>query len=304
MWIPYDLVGSLKPETSADSVERSKADRSVRSVLVGFFLRNPVTQVWDIDIRTDSVNRALTAAVDGQRAEIAFYGGESGKLNEVIYRTNAADPFNALDACRSDLDERLARWTLELGRGMAVAGWRLADPANGARWRCTPFRPSALDLDLEAMEFAPDDLKPLARLYQRTRNASDPAWRLLNAYAILKRWRAGDAPFRRACEPPIPMVTFEMLAHSGALACALEFKDRPLSVLVDELRNWRDAALDDLEAPGEGADLERAGANSRFARMAGLADLAARETLMLEIARRRADAAPAAAAQIVMQVEG
>ena len=287
MWIPYDLTGSLKAETSAASIRRSQADRSVRDVLVGFFVRNPITQSWEIDIRAEAVKEVLTAKLDGMPTEIACYGGESGKLSEIIYRVKSAEPYAAFDACRHDLEDRLARWTLELGRGMTIAGWRVADPANEARWRCTPFRPSALDLDLNAVAFAPDDLKPLLRLYQRARNASDPAWRLLNAYAVLKCWRAGKAPFSLMPQQPAPVVTLEMLVHSGALGCAESFKDQPLASLVDALEVWRDAVLQDLEAPGEGAHGLRGEARWRLAHMASLADLAARETLIREIARRR-----------------
>lgn len=287
MWIPYDLAGSFKAETSALTIERSRADRSVRDVLVGFFVRNPITQTWEIDIRADAVKEVLTVEVDEMPAEIACYGDETGKLSEIIYRVKSAEPYVAFDACRHDLEDRLARWTLELGRGMAVAGWRVADPANEARWRCTPFRPSALDLDLEAVAFAPDDLKPLLRLYQHARNASDPGWRLLNAYAVLKCWRAGEAPFPAQPQRPVLTVTLEMLVHSGALGCAANFKDQPLARLVDALEVWRDAVLQDLEAPGEGTHGLRGEARWRLAHMANLADLVARETLIREIARRR-----------------
>lgn len=287
MWIPYDLAGSLKAETSASTIQRSQSDRSVRDVLVGFFVRNPITQSWEIDIRAESAKQVLTAELDGMPAEIACYGDESGKLSEIIYRIKSAEPYAAFDACRHDLEDRLARWTLELGRGMAIAGWRVADPANEARWRCTPFRPSALDLDLDAVAFAPDDLKPLLRLYQRARNASDPAWRLLNAFAVLKCWRTGKAPFPGKPQRPGPTVTLEMLVHSGTLGCAVNFKDQPLERFVDALEIWRDAVLQDLEAPGGCAQGLRGEARWQLAHMASLADLVARETLVREMARRR-----------------
>lgn len=287
MWIPYDSTGSLKGETSAASLQRSQADRSVRDVLVGFFVRNPITQSWEIDIRAEAVKEVLRVDLDGMSAEIACYGDDSGKLSEIIYRVKCAEPYAAFDACRHDLEDRLARWTVEIGRGMAIAGWRVADPANEARWRCTPYRPSALDLDLDAVAFAPDDLKPLLRLYQRARNASDPAWRLLNAYAVLKCWRAGKDPFPAKPQRPSPTVTLEMLVHSGALSCAMSFKDQPLASFVDALEVWRDAVLHDLELPGEGVHGLRGEARWRLAYMASLADLAARKTLLIEIARRR-----------------
>lgn len=285
MWIPYDLMGSLKAETPASSTERSKADRSVRDVLIGFFVRNPVTQTWEVDVKTDAVNQVLAVSIDGLSAEIAFYGDDAGKLNEIIYRVKAGDPLAALSAARRDVEDRLARWTLELGRGMAIAGWRVADPTHNARWRCTPFRPSALDLDLDVVASVPEELKPLVRLYQRARNASDSDWRLLNAYAVLKLWREGQAPFGPAPQRCGRTITFDMLVHSGALACTPELKDQPLTAFVDELRTLRDVVVAGLERPVAvtATDEER----SRFARMASLADLLARETLLMEIARRQ-----------------
>lgn len=285
MWIPYDLMEGLKPETAVATIELAKADRSVRDIVVGFFVRNPVTQTWEIDVMADAVNRVYRRDVGGMPAEIAFYGDASGKLNEIIYRVQGADPFHALAACRRDVDERLARWTLELGRGMALAGWRIADPSHGARWRCTPFRPSALELDLDAVERVDEDLKPLIRLYQRARNASDSSWRLLNAYAVLRPWRDGERPFDRSAQAQ--NVTFEMLVHSGAIGSRPELKDQPLAVFVDELKPLRDEILAGLEQSGVEAP-DEAG-RVRVARMASLADLAARQALLGEIARRKSE---------------
>lgn len=286
MWIPYDLTGSLKAETSAATIQRSQADHTVRDVLVGFFVRNPVTQTWEIDIRAEAVKDTIKVELSGMPAEIACYGDDSGKLSEIIYRVKSAEPYAAFDACRRDLEDRLARWALELGRGMDIAGWRVADPINEARWHCTPFRPSAVDLDLNAVDFAPDDLKPLLRLYQRARNASDPAWRLINAHAVLACWRAGKAPFPAQPQLPEPVVTVEMLAHSGTIGSGVNFKGQPLTLLVDALEGWRDAVLKDLAEPGSAKEFlgeTRCG----LCHMASLADLAARDTLLREIARRR-----------------
>ncbi|MCK0197913.1 methylamine utilization protein MauJ [Ancylobacter sp. 6x-1] len=286
MWIPYDLLGALKSETDAETIRRSKADRSARDVLVGFFVRNPVTQSWDVDVRMPCLDRVLPGVMHGMAYEISFHGGEAGKLGEIIYRVQASDPMAALSAALQDVGNRLARWTLELGRGMAVAGWRMADPAHGARWRCTPFRPSALDIDLDAVGDMPDDMKPAIRLYQRARNAADPSWRLLNASSLLRLWRDGAAPFTASGGRGQRLVTFEMLVHSGALAYAPDLRDRPLAGFVDELVGLQAKILSDLAA---GTAREDA-ADWRLVAMAGLADLAARDVLLAELAMRRASA--------------
>ncbi len=289
MWIPYDLRESIKAETPASSIEASKADRSERNVMVGFFVRNPITLAWEIDIRANALGDVLNETIEGMPAIIAFYGNEAGKLNEIIYRLTCRDPFAALAASRRDLDDRLARWTLQLGRGMAIAGWRLADPANDARWRCLPFRPSALDLDLETVAFVPDDMKPVFRLYQRARNASDSAWRLLNAFAVLKLWREGSPPFSRGPHQAMRTVRLDMLVHSGALTSARELENQPFAVLIETLEKVRNETLRELEAPGfHSVDAGETNASARLAPMASLADYAAREVLLLEIADRQA----------------
>ena len=57
--------------------------------------------------------------------------------------------------------------------------------AHDARWRCTPFRPSALVLDHAGLAPMPDDLAPLAELFQSARAATEPGARLLSAFALL-----------------------------------------------------------------------------------------------------------------------
>ncbi|MEF9603859.1 methylamine utilization protein MauJ, partial [Paracoccus sp. PXZ] len=79
-----------------------------------------------------------------------------------------------------------------------------------ARWRCTPFRPSAMAPDFGAQAPLVPDLLPLAELFQRARNAPDAASRMLAAYAVLcgLRGRPAANDFR---------VTQEMLIHAGAM---------------------------------------------------------------------------------------
>lgn len=43
MWIPYDIRASLKADSPPEAIRQSLADAEPREFLVGFFLRNPVT---------------------------------------------------------------------------------------------------------------------------------------------------------------------------------------------------------------------------------------------------------------------
>ena len=292
MWIPYGLPGQLKAESAPETIKHSRADRTKRDMLAAFFMRNPATEAWEIDITADTATEIVHTIIAGTEAVIAFYGNDAGKLNEVIYRLRASCPQEVLTACHRDVENRLSRCALELGRGMAVAGWRLADPLHAARWRCTPFRPSALPFDPTSSEETPESHRRLVGLYRDARNAGDPAWRLLCAQAILKAWRRRDEPFASTDQRLTQtsqhrrerVVSFDMLVHSGALASAPELQDRPFEVLVDRVEELSNSVLDTLDSPVESVDLLALGSRPLLAQIANLADLAAREVLLEELA--------------------
>lgn len=165
-------------------------------MLIGFFLSDPVSRAREIDAAAESAGEPLELVLEGHQATLSLHGGEAGKINEAVYQISARSVAEALEIGRRDLEARLSRWALQMGRGASVAGWRAADPAHGAVWRCAPFRPSALDLDPSALDSAPPEAAPYLELYRRARNASDPAWRLLCALGIFGLARGG-APFHR-----------------------------------------------------------------------------------------------------------
>lgn len=289
MWIPYDIRASLKPESSRDSVRLSQADTQRREFLVGFFLRNPVTQVWELDLVAEDGRPDLPAGPDLPDARFSTHPNEGGKLAEVIYRLPAASAADALERAHADLQRRMLGWLAEIGRGMAIAGWRVADMAHGARWRCTPFRPSAMNLDFAAQAPLDGDLLPVAELFQRARNAPDAASRLLAGFAVLvaalrhpAMARSGAAGLR---------VTQEMLVHSGALALPEPLLDMALPELIATLRPHHDRLV--------GADgvllpvLDDLAGQKRLALLANLADLVAHRLILAEIRARRQGAGAA-----------
>ncbi len=285
MWLPYDTSGSLKAETDAETIRLSRLDSAPRDFLVGFFLRNPVTQAWETDLRAVAEGATLPCELGGAPAEVGFYGNDAGKLAEVLYQLAAGDPREALRLAHEDLERRLERFVLETGRGMDIIGWRVADMAHGARWRCTPFRPSALAITYDEAEPLPDDLRPLASLYKRTRNAPDANYRLLCAYAILAHGADPSGPVSAEVRDAFA-VTQEMLIHAGAMDFAPTLAGKTLAELVDFLRPEQDALF-------AGPKLLRAAATDREEAqrrgvVANLADFAAHQLLGAEMRRRAA----------------
>lgn len=282
MWIPYDLRGSLKAASPPETVRLSVADTTPREFLVGFFLRNPVTQQWELDV--------VAAPTGEEIAEddlaIRFFGNDDGKLSEIVVKLAAESASAALQRAHDALQRRLLRYVVETGRGMAIGGWQVADLAHNARWRCTPFRPSALTLDHAALEPVPEDLAPLAALFQRARNAPDAATRLMAAAAVLYQAEGGHPALSR-CGAADFRVSREMLVHAGAVESAAGLLDGGLGALLGALR-----PLHDRLVGGEGFMAATAcdlASEQELARMANLADLVAHRLLTAEI-RGRAEA--------------
>jgi len=189
----------------------------------------------------------------------------------------------ALAAAHDALQRRLLRYVVETGRGMAIAGWRIADPAHGAVWRCTPFRPSALQLDHAGLGPMPTDLRPLAELFQRARNASDAASRLLAAHAVVAAAARGHPALSRAGVGEFRL-SLEMLVHAGATERAAQLDGRSLAVLLAVLQPEVDRLV------GAGGLLAAASADltaeQALARLANLADLVAHRLLLRELRAR------------------
>ncbi|MFC0340828.1 methylamine utilization protein MauJ [Paracoccus niistensis] len=281
MWIPYDISGSLKAASAPETIRQSRADLSPRVFLVGFLLRNPVTQAWELDLVADPAGTDLT---EGD-LHLTLHGNEAGKLAEVIVRVTATSASAALERAHAAMTRRLLRYVVETGRGMAIAGWRVADMAHDARWRCTPFRPSALTLDHASLAPMPDDLAPLAELFQSARAATEPGARLLAAFALLHAAQDGHPALARADAAGF-RVTTEMLVHAGADDTSLAGLDLP--GLLAALRPFHDRLVgpDGVRLPL----CDDLPARQRLSRMANLADLAAHRLLAAEIRARGQDA--------------
>lgn len=289
MWIPYDVRASLKGESDRETLRLSRADGLRRDFLVGFYLRNPVTQVWELDLLADEASPELPASLPG--ATFTPCPNEGGKLAEVIYRLPATSAQEALHLAHDDLQPRLLGWLVQAGRGMAIAGWRVADMTHGARWRSTPFRPSALRIDL-GLAPADPDLAPFLDLFQRARNAPDAAGRMLAAFAILSA--SLSHPALAASGARTMRIGQDLLIHSGAIALTDRLMDMALPDLVVHLRPEHDRLIapDGVLAP---LVLDLA-AQKRLALLANLADLAAHRLILAELSARRAGAEARSAA--------
>ena len=286
MWIPYDIRGSLKAGSDAGTLASSRVDGARRDFIIGFFVRNPVTQAWELDVIASPGGEEFVVD-DGAGGSLALRlcGNEAGKLSEVVIRLAASSADSALARAHDALQRRLLRYIVETGRGMAIAGWRVADPAHGAVWHCTPFRPSVLQLDHAALAPLPADLQPVVELFQRARNATDATSRLLAAHAILAAALRGLTSLENAGAGDFRL-TREMLVHAGAMALDAELTGRSLGTLLARLQPEINRLVGPgglLAAAGDGFARQR-----ELARLANLADLVAHRLLRRVLAAREA----------------
>lgn len=283
MWIPYDIRASLKAESDPAVVRLSRADDSVRDFLVGFFLRNPVTQAWELDLVASPSGTDLAEDAAPAGMSIVFHGNDAGKLSEVIYRLPATSAQDALHKAHADFRPRMMRYLAEIGRGMAIAGWRIADGTHGARWRCTPFRPSAMHLEFDDLAPVEADLVPVIELFQRARNAPDAASRLMAGFAVLHAANSGHAALSGAGAADF-RVSQEMLVHAGAMEFSSQFLGLGLGDLIAAMQPHH-ARLTSAEGLLAAVSDDLA-AQQRLAQIANLADLVAHRLILAELKMR------------------
>jgi hypothetical protein len=293
MWVPYLLSEPWKPESPADQVHISLADDRERDFLVGFFLKNPVTNAWEVDLQLDGSRTEELADATQPPIVMGFYAAEAGRLNEIVCKTRAENPRAALVHCYNHTSRLLDLWSVFLGRGLGIAGFRVADLEHGAKWRSVPFRPSALSFTMPDCSDATDEHAALAWLYREARNAQSPAYRFLCSHKILEAWSKRLGAFGRTdriiAEKELPLerpqrsVTREMAVLSGVMDPHPEFEGVPFDRLVSLLAPWRERVTSVLVDPEVAARSDQYETHVELTALANLADFAARQVLLDEL---------------------
>lgn len=283
MWIPHNMFAPLKAETPKPTILASEAAKEKRTFVVGFFLRNPVTRAWETDVLTSMITASREIELDGEPCTVDESANQSGKLEEIIYTFPSTSADAALASSFRHVAMELDLKSLQYGRGIEIVGWRVADIAHGARWRCMPFRPSTLMAE-PASEELPREFSEMLRLYREARCASGATWRLLSAGAILDAAVEGASPFSRDAHLGDHVITADMLVRSGALIAYPALKGATARDLRDLAEPKRRMALAALGPNRQEAvvNTEAGGyhAEAALAALANLVDLVAHDLLL------------------------
>ena len=290
MWVPYNLLSPLKADATRPVILASEAAKNERDFVVGFLLRNPVSRSWESDLLVSEDDRESPLILDGLRGTVHASVNHAGKLEELIYNVRSSGAVAALADCYQDVVKRLEGLILKSGRGIEIVGWRVVDVEHGARWKCLPSRPSAVAQSAELQD-APPQYHEMMRLYRESRCATSARWRLICAGAILDAAVIRRDPFRsdeaneEAYAVDAIRITNDMLIRSNAIIMHPDLKGATISDFHDVLEPKRQALLKGLLPSGRA----EFGASPSYhddladAAVANLADLLARELLMLRL---------------------
>lgn len=295
MWVPYLIMEPWKAECSRDLVHESFEDKEERDFLVGFYLKNPVTNEWDVDLQLDDSRREeQLVQLDAKQQKIimGFYCGNAGRLNEVVCKTRDTDPKAALECCYGHTSRLLNLWAVSLGRGLSIAGFRVADSKHGAKWRSVPFRPSALTFTFPDYQGLSEEHYALAWCYRESRNTQSSGYRMLCSYNILEAWSKRLGVFGRTdhfiadkklqMERPTRSVTKEMVVFAGTVDRQPEFEGVAFDQLLALLKPWRERAAGVLLDPGTMTSLDDYETYAGMTSVANLADYASRQVIVDE----------------------
>lgn len=253
MWFPYTLPAQWKVECDRERVRDSQADTGEREFLVGFYLQNPVSQEWQVELHLQEP-QWIEFEYRGGRISAGFYPHDEERLAEILCRVQAQGHTEAVEYCHGFVTQLLNYWCAWYGRGLGIAGYRVADLRHEARWRAIPHRPSSEKFTVPDINRCGEKMDGLFELYRMVRTSNSPIHRFLCAYKLINLLNNPQAPSKLRGLVEAETVTKEMLVISGVIKYQPQLEGRQLTELPELLRSWRESSLAyiiDVETSGQ-----------------------------------------------------
>ncbi len=258
MWFPYTLPPQWKAECDQERVRDSQADSSTRDFLVGFYLRNPVSQEWQVELHLNEP-QWLDFEYQDTNISAGFYPHDEERLAEILCRIQATSAFEAVRRCYAFVIRLLNYWAVWYGRGFGIDGYRVADLRNEARWRAVPHRPSSEQFTKPAIDNISEEMDGLFELYRTVRTTNSPVYRFLCAYKLLMLINNPELNLSELRElAETECVTKETLVISGMIKYWPDLEGKPIGELPDLLKSWQEslfASIADTESATQPLDL-------------------------------------------------
>jgi hypothetical protein len=291
MWFPYSLPVRWRAESEPKRIQASLADTTPREFLIGFYLHNPITREWQVELQLTEPHW-IQVTDQGGEISVGYYPSATGQLAEIICRIEEATSAAAVRRCYAFVSRTLSCWSALKGRGFAVLGFKVADLRHEAKWRALPHRPSVERFEPPARAALPTPYWTLTTLYREARNSASDVYRLLCCHKILWMWIKRADPFGqlqvRASQFGMQLagdyqVTEKMLALSGLIHYRPELEGVRFADLLEPLATWRRWALQavvDEDLPDQLGEYEH---GRELSSVANLVDMAVHHILADEL---------------------
>ena len=90
MWFPYSLPTAWKRESNREPAHDALADREQRPFLVAFYLHNPVSREWSVELQLREQSRLTLEDSCDNFITVGFYPDEHERLAEIHCNLAAA----------------------------------------------------------------------------------------------------------------------------------------------------------------------------------------------------------------------
>ena len=240
MWFPYTLPAQWKTECDRERVHDSEADSSLREFLVGFYLRNPISQESQVELHLEEPQWIDFEHKDGH-ISAGFYPHDEERLAEILCRIQEHDPVSAVECCYTFVNRLLNFWSAWYGRGFGIDGFRVADLRHEARWRAVSHRPSSELFTLPEIEGSDEQMDRLFDLYRTVRTSNNPEHRFLCAYKLIRlicNSEIDSADLHELVESE--MVTRETMVISGLIKYRPELEGKQITELPGLFHDWHE----------------------------------------------------------------
>ena len=196
MWIPHFSYEFWELESSRESDDKSRKDKTERKFDIRFYLEDsPSKLIQDSCFLLSEPIDKLQTDANGRSVAVRFQPNNKGRLCSIYFKVLDNQPKNAFRYCYNQLSKLLSVWALSVGTGFAIYGIYIIDETHSTKWKVVPQKTQAEEFWLPLGIGLNDEYSALISLYREGRNSNSPFYRFLCFYKILEAWYKNKSLF-------------------------------------------------------------------------------------------------------------